>query len=381
MIQPPLSLYIHIPWCVKKCPYCDFNSHEATGEHVLALPEKEYLQALVRDAKSERTLIDPTREIVSVFIGGGTPSLMSGDFYIELFSSLGAIFKFANDAEITLEANPGAIDAAHFTGFIDAGINRLSIGAQSFSNDSLQRLGRIHSADNIYRAFDIARNAGFNNINIDLMHGLPEQTLTAGLFDLDSAFQLSPEHISWYQLTIEKNTVFYNQTPKLPAENLLDDLFLKGQQRLAAEGYLQYEVSAFARDRQSAHNKNYWQFGDYVGIGAGAHGKLSLGGGDIVRRWKTRTPADYMAAADQLAGSTTVLQDDLPLEFMMNALRLNEGFTAALFNQRTGMSFDVVKRQVIRLQERGLLEQAEDYYRPSVKGRLFLNDVIAAFAD
>jgi len=376
--MPPLGLYIHIPWCVKKCPYCDFNSHE---HHSTQLPETNYLNALINDLDSELTEVDGQREIHSVFIGGGTPSLLSGNFYIQLFAALNQRLLFSADAEITIEANPGAVDEANFKGFIDAGINRISLGAQSFSDAALNRLGRIHDNQSIYHAFETARNCGFDNINIDLMHGLPEQSLAEGLDDLKAAFELSPEHISWYQLTIEKNTVFYNQPPTLPVENILDNLFMTGLDALAGAGYQQYEVSAFARDsKQSRHNKNYWRFGDYIGIGAGAHGKNSGSDGSISRRWKTRSPSDYLNTDKKLAGSTLIAKEDLPLEFMMNALRLNQGFTPQLFEQRTGLSFSKVKNSIVQLQAQGLMDTSGEHYHTTQKGRLFLNNVIAKFS-
>jgi len=377
--MPPLGLYIHIPWCVKKCPYCDFNSHE---HHSTQLPETNYLNALINDLDSELTEVDGQREIHSVFIGGGTPSLLSGNFYIQLFAALNQRLLFSADAEITIEANPGAVDEANFKGFIDAGINRISLGAQSFSDAALNRLGRIHDNQSIYHAFETARNCGFDNINIDLMHGLPEQSLAEGLDDLKAAFELSPEHISWYQLTIEKNTVFYNQPPTLPVENILDNLFMTGLDALAGAGYQQYEVSAFARDsKQSRHNKNYWRFGDYIGIGAGAHGKNSGSDGSISRRWKTRSPSDYLNTDKKLAGSTLIAKEDLPLEFMMNALRLNQGFTPQLFEQRTGLSFSKVKNSIVQLQAQGLVDTSGEHYHTTQKGRLFLNNVIAKFSE
>ena len=377
--MPPLGLYIHIPWCVKKCPYCDFNSHE---HHSTQLPETNYLNALINDLDSELTEVDAQREIHSVFIGGGTPSLLSGSFYIQLFAALNQRLLFSADAEITIEANPGAVDEANFKGFIDAGINRISLGAQSFSDAALNRLGRIHDNQSIYHAFETARNCGFDNINIDLMHGLPEQSLAEGLDDLKAAFELSPEHISWYQLTIEKNTVFYNQPPTLPVENILDNLFMTGLDALAGAGYQQYEVSAFARDsKQSRHNKNYWRFGDYIGIGAGAHGKISGSDGSISRRWKTRSPSDYLNTDKKLAGSTLIAKEDLPLEFMMNALRLNQGFTPQLFEQRTGLSFSKVKNSIVQLQAQGLMDTSGEHYHTTQKGRLFLNNVIAKFSE
>lgn len=312
---------------------------------------------------------------------------MSAGFYADLFNQLASRLTIAADAEITLEANPGAIDAKSFTGFAAAGINRLSLGVQSFSDHALKALGRIHNQADIYLAYDRARSAGFDNINLDLMHGLPGQSVAQGLDDLNIAFELNPEHISWYQLTIERNTVFYNRPPVLPVEDILDELCQQGQSWLAANGFQQYEVSAYAKANfQSAHNLNYWHFGDYLGVGAGAHGKLTLAleqteePFNVIRRWKTRMPEDYMAAENKLAGSSPIVADELPLEFMMNALRLNEGFTAELFEQRTGLAFDTISEPLQRLREKGLLEWQRDNFRATAKGRLFLNDLVAEFS-
>ncbi len=377
--QPPLSLYIHIPWCIRKCPYCDFNSHEQKKD-VAVLPEQQYLEALLADLKVDLKLEDSNREIHSVFIGGGTPSLLTGQFYIDLFDQLHDQLNFSDNAEITIEANPGAIDSKHFDGFLEAGINRLSLGIQSFSDYSLRHLGRIHDSQQAYNAFNIARSCGFKNINIDIMHGLPEQSFAEGIDDLHQAIDLSPEHLSWYQLTIEKNTVFFKTPPELPAENILDDLFIEGLSLLERSHYYQYEVSAFARDQKhSRHNKNYWQFGDYIGIGAGAHGKITLPNQQIIRRWKTRTPEDYLSKRDKIAGSKPIDRSDIALEFMMNHLRLNEGFSAQLFIKRTGLLFSDIEPILINLLQQKLLEKQQSLFRPTPKGRLFLNNMIAYF--
>ena len=377
MIQPPpLSLYIHIPWCVRKCPYCDFNSHELKED----LPEKQYLQALLADLKLELNVEKPLREIHSIFIGGGTPSLLSGRFYIDLFKQIHQKLNLSDGLEVTIEANPGALDSKRLDDFLEAGINRLSLGIQSFSDQSLKQLGRVHDNAQIYKAYRAARSAGFNNINLDIMHGLPEQSLAQGLDDLHHAIALSPEHLSWYHLTIEKNTVFYTSPPKLPAENILDKLFVEGLALLERSQFYQYEVSAFAREgRYSRHNKNYWQFGDYLGIGAGAHGKITLADQQIIRRWKTRAPEDYLAKQDKLAGSKAIDRSELALEFMMNHLRLNEGFTKELFSHRTGLFFSDIEPKLIDLEKQELLEKAGPFYRPTTRGRLFLNNMIAYF--
>lgn len=377
MIEPlPLSLYIHIPWCVRKCPYCDFNSYELKQE----IPEKQYLQALIADLKADLALERLTRKVESIFIGGGTPSLMTGQFYIDLFQQLKQQLDFSDDMEVTIEANPGAVDSEHFDKFLEAGINRLSLGVQSFSDYSLDKLGRVHDGAQAYLAYHAARSCGFNNINLDIMHGLPEQSFSQGFDDLQQAIDLSPEHLSWYQLTIEKNTVFYNNPPELPLENILDNLFIEGLSLLQRSRYLQYEVSAFARDGQySRHNKNYWQFGDYLGIGAGAHSKITLANHQIIRRWKTRSPEDYLAKQNKIAGSKPIEKTDLALEFMMNHLRLHEGFTAKFFSQRTGLLFSEIEPKLTDLAEQELLEQRGTLYRPTPKGRLFLNNMIAYF--
>lgn len=377
MIQPPpLSLYIHIPWCVRKCPYCDFNSHELKAD----LPEQQYLQALLADLKAELNVENPLREIHSIFIGGGTPSLLSGQFYIDLFKQLHQQLNLSDGLEVTIEANPGAVDSKHFDGFLEAGINRLSLGIQSFSDHSLKQLGRVHDSAHAYKAYRAARSAGFNNINLDIMHGLPEQSLAQGLDDLHQAIALSPEHLSWYQLTIEKNTVFYTNPPQLPVENILDNLFVEGLALLERSQFYQYEVSAFARDgRYSRHNKNYWQFGDYLGIGAGAHGKITLANQQIIRRWKTRAPEDYLAKQNKVAGSQPIGRSELALEFMMNHLRLHEGFTKELFSHRTGLLFSDIEPKLIDLEKQELLEKVGPLYRPTAKGRLFLNNMIAYF--
>ena len=379
MKLPPLALYIHIPWCVKKCPYCDFNSHQGGGVGD-ALPEDGYLDALLVDLDNDLSLLEDRRTLCSIFIGGGTPSLLSGDFYRRLLRAINARLTLADGIEITLEANPGAVDAQRFAGFVDAGINRLSLGVQSFSDAALTALGRIHSADEALCAFELARGSGFENINIDLMHGLPGQSLEAGLADLSRACSLGAEHISWYQLTIERNTEFYKRPPALPDEGLLGEIFQRGLQRLAESGYRQYEVSAFSRqERCSQHNTNYWKFGDYLGIGAGAHGKLTTADGRILRRWKRRMPSEYLQATDKLAGSKQLSVEDLPLEFMMNALRLNEGFSPALFEARTGLGFAALAAPLADLQREGLLEVGPDRVRTTARGHLFLDDVLARF--
>ncbi|HMY82651.1 MAG TPA: radical SAM family heme chaperone HemW, partial [Agitococcus sp.] len=290
---PPLSLYIHVPWCVRKCPYCDFNSHTSPQ----SLPEKAYVAALIADLQADLAWVQG-RKIGSVFIGGGTPSLFSGQTYQDLFTQLRQHLDFSSDCEVTLEANPATVEHDNFEGYLVAGINRLSLGVQSFNPTHLQTLGRIHSQQDAFNAIQLAKTAGFSNFNLDLMHGLPQQDLSQALEDIDYALSFKPTHLSWYQLTIEPNTAFYRQPPALPDDDILWAIQEAGQQKLAQAGFQQYEVSAYSQQRPSKHNLNYWQFGDYLAIGAGAHGKVTTPEG-IFRYRKTRLPKDYLAAAPQ----------------------------------------------------------------------------------
>lgn len=381
---PPLSLYIHIPWCVRKCPYCDFNSHEA-GE---ALPEEAYVEALRLDLREEQPLAQG-RRIHTVFFGGGTPSLFSDRAIGRILSGVDDIIGLTGDAEITLEANPGTFEQARFSGYRAAGVNRLSIGIQSFQPEQLRRLGRIHGRDEALSAVDVARRAGFDNLNLDLMHGLPDQTQEAARADLEQAIELGPEHLSWYQLTIEPNTRFYNAPPLLPVEDTLADIQETGEALLAQAGYEQYEVSAYARNGLRArHNLNYWTYGDYLGIGAGAHGKVTLPEeGRITRRWKTRQPEHYLSRPERalpgrhpmLAGEETLVPESLPLDYLLNALRLNEGVPAEQFAERTGLSLAALQPQWRELEEKGLVQPAAKRLTTTALGRRFLNDVLAAF--
>ena len=381
IVLPPLSLYIHVPWCVKKCPYCDFNSHQLAGE----LPEKAYVDALLHDFQRELQVAGSERLIHSVFIGGGTPSLLSASAYQRLFAGLQAFF--ADDIEITMEANPGTYEHDRFQAYLDAGVNRLSLGVQSFQDDKLNALGRIHCAQEAQQAIAAITKAGFGNINIDLMHGLPGQSLEDALYDLQQAIDLQPAHISWYQLTIEPNTVFYAKMPVLPPDETLWDIQEAGQTLLASAGFVQYEISAYSQPgRRSQHNLNYWQFGDYIGIGAGAHGKLTnAGSGQITRNWKTRMPRDYLAADVNIsgnfeAGQRVLAPDELAIEFMMNALRLHEGVDARLYSERTGQSLDSISKPLQLARQRGLLDPRIDRLKPTPTGRLFLNDLLELFA-
>ncbi|WP_345198498.1 radical SAM family heme chaperone HemW [Kistimonas scapharcae] len=374
---PPLSLYVHVPWCIQKCPYCDFNSHTAKGE----LPERDYVNALLQDFETSLNAIQG-RTLHSIFIGGGTPSLLSPSAYERLFSGLRQHIDFSDEIEITLEANPGTFEQDKFTGFRQTGINRLSIGIQSFQDDKLKKLGRIHHGEEAQRAVGMAFAAGFTNINLDLMHGLPNQSQDDALFDLKTALALKPTHLSWYQLTIEPNTVFYSKPPALPEDDTLWDIQEAGQALLAESGYQQYEISAYSQPgRQSRHNLNYWQFGDYIGIGAGAHGKLTLlEEGVILRNWKTRLPADYLNPAKPFeAGNRVLIKEDLPLEFMMNALRLHHGVDIDYFGSRTGIPYHEISEPIEHAIELGLITIKNKKILPTDKGSLFLNDALALF--
>jgi oxygen-independent coproporphyrinogen-3 oxidase len=373
---PPLSLYIHVPWCVRKCPYCDFNSHQQTGE----LPEDAYIDALLQDLRADSHFIQG-RTLQSIFIGGGTPSLFSAAAYDRLLRAIAAIVPFAADAEITMEANPGTFEQEKFTGFREAGINRLSIGIQSFNEQYLRTLGRIHGTAEALRAGDIARQAGFDNFNLDLMFGLPGQTTAQALDDLQQAIACRPAHLSWYQLTIEPNTEFFRRPPTLPVDDAIAEMQEAGIALLSRHGYGRYEISAYSRPgRESWHNLNYWRFGDYLGIGAGAHGKVTDHRGQIVRTRKTRMPLHYLDPLRTFtAESRIVTAQELPLEFMMNALRLSDGVLAAYYAARTGQSLATLTPQLQRLRARGLLEDDPDRIVPTARGLQFLNEILLEF--
>ena len=374
----PLSLYIHMPWCVRKCPYCDFNSHAVpNGELSLEL-EQEYLQALVADFKTQVDFAQG-RPIHSVFIGGGTPSLISAKGYQWLFAQLRALIPFEAGCEITLEANPGTVEHDPFAGYLDAGINRLSIGVQSFNTEHLQKLGRIHSNDDAISAIQHAKEAGFERINVDLMHGLPEQTLEQALLDLKLAVENGATHVSWYQLTIEPNTVFFRTQPILPVDEVLEDIQEQGEAYLTAQGFINYEVSAWRKEQPSAHNLNYWQFGDYLAIGAGAHGKVTQPDG-VYRFQKTRLPKDYLAKvpAEHLQYHR-IEADEMPFEFMMNALRLNDGVEAKCYAERTGQHLDSLNPLLTSLRERKLMVNDPARLACTEQGHVFLNSVLEEF--
>jgi len=374
----PLSLYIHMPWCVRKCPYCDFNSHAVPDGKLSLDLEQEYLQALVADFDTQIEWAQG-REIQSVFIGGGTPSLISAAGYQWLFTELKQRLNFAADCEITLEANPGTLEHQPFADYLQAGINRLSIGVQSFDNEHLQRLGRIHSSDNAQKAIQQARQAGFERVNVDLMHGLPQQTLEQALLDLRLAVECGATHVSWYQLTIEPNTVFFRTQPILPEEDLLLEIQQQGEQYLKAQGFINYEVSAWRKELPSRHNLNYWQFGDYLAIGAGAHGKVSQPDG-IYRFQKSRMPKDYLAKVPAPALQWQRIDDeDMPFEFMMNALRLNEGVPSEFYQQRTDLPLSSIAATVEKLQQQQLLVVDTERLACTEKGHLFLNSVLEEF--
>lgn len=373
--QIPLSLYIHIPWCVKKCPYCDFNSHESQT----VIDFDGYVSALLADLDSQLKWVQH-RPINSIFIGGGTPSLLPINNYQALFEGIRSRLSLANDCEITMEANPATVEHAPFEQYLAVGINRLSLGVQSFHSEQLQALGRIHTVSQAITAIQQAQLAGFTRLNADLMHGLPQQSVAEALADLQQAIDLGVPHISWYQLTIEPNTVFYRNTPVLPDDEILADIFEKGSALLTKNGFVQYEVSAWTKRNDfqpSQHNLNYWQFGDYLAIGAGAHGKVTTQDG-IFRFSKSRLPKDYLANQHAI-GLQKIAEQDLLFEFMMNALRLKNGVPQALWQQRTGLDWQRIEPVLQGLVQRGLVDLSENQVRCSKQGFLFLNQILREF--
>ena len=369
---PPLALYVHIPWCVRKCPYCDFNSHERTGE----LPERAYVERVLLDLEEMLPSVWG-RPLVSVFIGGGTPSLFSPETIDALLSGVRARLKLEPDAEVTVEANPGAVEAARFQGFRDAGVNRISIGVQSYDERMLKALGRIHSADEARRAIAAAR-ACFDNVNIDLMYGLPGQSAAMARADIEEAARAGVPHVSAYQLTIEPNTVFWSKPPQLPEHDACADMQLVVEETLTKYEYQRYETSAFAqRGHRCRHNLNYWEFGDYLGIGAGAHGKVSFPD-RITRHERIKQPREYLNA-EKTGSEREVPVGELPFEFMLNALRLVDGFEVRLFTERTGLPLVSIQKALDKAEARGLLERDLKRIAPSARGRLFLNELLQLF--
>ncbi|WP_116964486.1 radical SAM family heme chaperone HemW [Fastidiosibacter lacustris] len=374
---PPISLYVHFPWCVKKCPYCDFNSHQLRT----SLPANEYLQTLIRDLESHHQDLQD-RKFSSIFLGGGTPSLFPSLTLSKFFDYLNQHNLTDNNTEITLEANPGTIEHGKFCDYKAMGINRISLGVQSFQNDKLQILGRIHNDQNIYHAVEKLKCAGFNNFNLDLMHGLPNQSVGDAIYDLNQAIALEPTHLSWYQLTLEPNTPFAVKPPKLPDEDLLYEIETQGKALIGEQGFDQYETSAYAKCKtlQAKHNLNYWHFGDYIGIGAGAHSKISYPQQNIIKRyWKRKHPTLYISEKRFPYGQSQIMKEDRPYEFMLNALRLYNGFSTDLFEQTTGLGIETIEQTLDLAINRKLLIQNGKYFIPSKIGQRFLNDLIYLF--
>ncbi|CAH0532592.1 Heme chaperone HemW [Vibrio stylophorae] len=384
LTPPPLSLYVHVPWCVQKCPYCDFNSHALKGE----IPQAEYIDALLEDLAQDRAryLADDNRPLHSIFIGGGTPSLIAPAQIARLLQGIQAQIPFAEDIEITMEANPGTLESAPILQYRQAGITRLSLGVQSFANDKLNLLGRIHQSDEAKVAIEQALKAGFNSVNVDLMHGLPSQTPAQALSDLDQLIALKPPHVSWYQLTIEPNTLFASKPPVLPDDDDLWDIYELGQKKLEAAGYQRYETSGFSQPGyQCKHNLNYWRFGDYLGIGCGAHGKISHADGAITRTVKVKHPKGYLdSGRDYLSQEIPVPVSERPFEFMMNRLRLIEPCPHRDYSERTGLNDDTIAVQLNQAKALGYIVDVTDStgvdcWQVTDKGALFLNDLLELF--
>lgn len=378
----PLSLYIHIPWCIQKCPYCDFNSHKSPT----TLPEIDYVHALIQDLKIdielERHHVQRIRPIHSIFIGGGTPRLLSEKAYGFLFEQLHQLLDLSQIQEITLEANPNSAETRRFKGYRALGINRLSIGVQSFNNQQLKTLGRAHDNQMAQQAIGAAREAGFERVNIDIMHSLPNQTLPEAITDLTTALALAPEHISWYQLTLEPNTVFYSKPPNLPEAELTYQIESEGQALLAQHGFLPYEISAYAKPQEaSLHNLNYWQFGDYLGIGAGAHGKLSHPDLSVITRTqKMRQPKDYLNPAKPFMSDSHPLNHSARIfEFMLNATRLNQAIPHTLFTERTGLEFEHIAAYLKQAESKQLIHLTQTHWQVTDFGRQFTNDLQQIF--
>ena len=380
LVPPPLSLYIHIPWCIQKCPYCDFNSHALKT----TIPEAQYISALIDDLDTDLARYDmqnESRKLHSIFIGGGTPSLITAPEIKRLLIEVEKRLPFADDIEITMEANPGTVEAGRFIEYREAGVNRISIGVQSFQQEKLEKLGRIHGKDEAIRAARLAHEAGLNSFNLDLMHGLPNQSIDDALSDLKQAIELSPPHLSWYQLTIEPNTVFYYKPPTLPDDDDLWDIFEQGHQILADAGYVQYEISGYSKvGYQCRHNLNYWRFGDYLGIGCGAHGKLSFADGRIVRTTKIKHPRGFLdLIKPYLIDEQEVADHDRPFEFFMNRFRLLEACPKQDFIDKTGLGFESIQETIDWAKEKKYLNETETHWQITEHGKLFLNDMLEAF--
>ncbi|OLQ78557.1 YggW family oxidoreductase [Photobacterium proteolyticum] len=382
LVPPPLSLYVHIPWCVQKCPYCDFNSHALKAE----IPELDYIDALIEDLDTDLAtyrLTEDSRSLHSIFIGGGTPSLISPEEIGRLLKAIEARIPFSENIEITMEANPGTVEAGRFTAYREVGINRISIGIQSFQDEKLKRLGRIHGSDEATRAANLATDAGLNSFNIDLMHGLPDQSIDDALSDLKQAIALNPPHLSWYQLTIEPNTLFYSKPPTLPDDDDLWDIFEQGHQLLTEAGYVQYEISGYSKPGlQCRHNLNYWRFGDYLGIGCGAHGKISFADGTITRTVKVKHPRGYLNPQKPYLDQETQVEDsERPFEFFMNRFRLLESCPKQDFVERTGLPLDAIQSSIDWALGKNYLTDNGSEWQITEQGKLFLNDLLAAFVD
>lgn len=384
LVQQPLSLYIHIPWCVEKCPYCDFNSHtfrKSNGQQ--DIPEIDYVDALIKDLDDDIARFNLAgRTLHSIFIGGGTPSLFSPEAIASLLKQVYQRLPASHDMEVTLEANPGTVEAGKFSGFADAGVTRLSIGVQSFASDKLIKLGRIHDTEQALNAAALAKTSGVKSFNLDLMHGLPNQSVEGALDDLQQAIALGPDHLSWYQLTIEPNTAFASKPPKLPQDETLWTIQELGSQLLKDNGFTQYEISAFSKsNKQSAHNLNYWRFGDYLGIGCGAHGKVTnLQTGEITRTIKVKHPKGYLTPGRPSLDHINVVQkDELPFEFMMNQLRLREAFPISRFSETTGLETKLLDKPLSQALIKGLLSTSHDNWQVTPLGHRYLNDLLEMF--
>ncbi|GLP98101.1 radical SAM family heme chaperone HemW [Paraferrimonas sedimenticola] len=378
MQLPPLSLYVHIPWCVRKCPYCDFNSHEQKAE----LPESQYVEALLKDLAADAAMAQG-RPLESIFIGGGTPSLFSGAAIGRILDGARELIGFADKCEITMEANPGTIEHDSFKAYREAGVTRLSLGVQSFGTEQLKALGRIHDRTQAEMAAAQALSAGFDSVNLDLMHGLPGQTPELALADIMQAADLAPPHLSWYQLTIEPNTQFYSKPPTLPQDEALWQIFDEGQARMQSLGYRQYEVSAWAQPgMECQHNLNYWKFGDYLGIGCGAHGKLTDPSGNrILRTEKIKHPKGYLQAIDYRRDVKPIAEQELPLEYLMNRARLLEAIPKAEYQAYTGLSWRSLSQKLAPAAQRGLLSENQAHWQLTDKGQLFVNEILGLLVE